>query len=248
MKTDRGPIASQPVDTPSSQAPMPLPPAGWQPALSDAVAQPSFQRLQTFLADERRHATVFPPESEVYTALELTPYQSVEVVILGQDPYHGPGQAHGLAFSVPPGIPLPPSLLNIFKELRDDLGCPMPADGCLEPWARQGTLLLNAVLTVRAQTPNAHRNKGWEAFTDAVIRAVDARQRPAVFVLWGASAQKKRALIDVQRHTIIESAHPSPLSAHKGFFGSRPFSRINAALHGMGRPGIDWQLPPSGAA
>ncbi len=165
-------------------------------------------------------------------------------MILGQDPYHDDGQAHGLAFSVRPGVPLPPSLLNIFKELRDDLGCPMPANGSLVSWARQGVLLLNAVLTVRAHTANSHRAKGWEEFTDAVIRAVSARPRPAVFVLWGASAQKKRALID-PRHPIIESPHPSPLSARKGFFGSRPFSRVNVELIALGRPGITWCMTDS---
>ena len=237
---------SRPDELQSQSMPAPTPPlpAGWQEVLAGAVAQPAFQHLQAFLAEERRRATIFPPESEIYAALELTPFQKVEVVILGQDPYHDDGQAHGLAFSVRPGVPLPPSLLNIFKELRDDLGCPIPANGSLVPWARQGVLLLNAVLTVRAHTPNAHRNKGWEAFTDAIIRAVNERPRPAVFVLWGASAQKKRGLLDADRHTIIESAHPSPLSARKGFFGSRPFSRINAALQAMGRPGIEWCLSP----
>lgn len=233
--------ASQPPDAQSPQFIAGLP-HSWLPVLADVVAQPSFQRLQAFLAEERRAGTVFPPAPDVYTALQLTPYHAVEVVLLGQDPYHDDGQAHGLAFSVRPGVPLPPSLLNIFKELRDDLGCSVPADGSLEAWARQGVLLLNAVLTVRAHAPNSHRDKGWEEFTDAVIRAVSARPRPAVFVLWGTSAQKKRGLIDAQRHTIIESPHPSPLSARKGFFGSRPFSRINAALQELGRSPIDWCL------
>lgn len=226
----------------STQTGTPPVPGTWAQVLAGAVTQPRFEALQAYLAEERRRATVFPPESEVYTALELTPYEAVEVVILGQDPYHDDGQAHGLAFSVRPGVPLPPSLLNIFKELRDDLGCPMPANGSLVPWARQGVLLLNAVLTVRAHTPNSHRAKGWEDFTDAVIRAVSARPRPAVFVLWGAYAQKKRALIDA-RHPVIESPHPSPLSARKGFFGSRPFSRVNGELRALGRPGIEWCLP-----
>ncbi len=225
-----------------TSSPTPPVPAGWQSVLAEVVAQPSFQDLQAFLAEERRAATVFPPAPEVYTALELTPYEAVEVVILGQDPYHDDSQAHGLAFSVRPGVILPPSLRNMFKELQDDLACPMQANGSLIPWARQGVLLLNAVLTVRAHTPNSHRDKGWEAITDAAVRAVSERPRPAVFVLWGASAQKKRALIDASRHTIIESPHPSPLSARKGFFGSRPFSRINTALVGLGRTPIDWCL------
>jgi uracil-DNA glycosylase len=215
-------------------------PASWSAALQDAVAQPSFAKLQAFLAEERQREQVFPPESMVYAALDLTPFEAVQVVILGQDPYHDDHQAHGLAFSVQPGIPFPPSLLNIFKELRSDLGCPMPAEGSLIPWAKQGVLLLNTSLTVRAHQANSHRGKGWEEFTDAVISAVNARPRPAVFVLWGASAQKKRALIDAERNVIIESAHPSPLSARKGFFGSKPFSQVNAALERMGQPPIEW--------
>ena len=217
-------------------------PQSWRGALADAVTQPSFERLQTYLAQERQREQIFPPESMVYAALDLTSFDAVNVVILGQDPYHDDNQAHGLAFSVQPGIAFPPSLLNIFKELRDDIGCAMPANGSLIPWARQGVLLLNTSLTVRAHQANSHRGKGWEEFTDAVITAVSARSRPAVFVLWGASAQKKRALIDTERHTIIESVHPSPLSARKGFFGSRPFSRINADLERLGHPPIDWCL------
>ena len=217
-------------------------PSSWSTALADAIAQPSFAKLQTYVEQERQKETIFPPASMVYSALELTPFEDVNVVILGQDPYHDDNQAHGLAFSVQPGVPFPPSLLNIFKELRDDIGCTMPKNGSLIPWAKQGVLLLNTSLTVRAHQANSHRGKGWEEFTDAVISAVNARPRPAVFVLWGASAQKKRALIDTERHTIIESVHPSPLSARKGFFGSRPFSRINADLQRLGHSPIEWCL------
>jgi uracil-DNA glycosylase len=163
--------------------------------------------------------------------------------LLGQDPYHGPGQAHGLAFSVQPGVPPPPSLVNIFKELQSDVGAPKPRDGSLIPWAQHGVLLLNAVLTVRAGQPNSHAGHGWEAFTDAVIRAVSAKPEPVVFLLWGRYAQKKKPLIDASRHVVIEGTHPSPLSAKNGFFGSRPFSTINAALEERGRPPIDWRLP-----
>jgi uracil-DNA glycosylase len=165
------------------------------------------------------------------------------VLILGQDPYHGPGQAHGLAFSVKPGVKPPPSLVNVFKELRSDLGVPEPKDGYLEPWAKQGVLLLNAVLTVREGQANAHEGHGWEGFTDAVIRAVSAKQEPVVFLLWGSYAQKKEALIDTERHVVLEAPHPSPLSAKRGFFGSRPFSRANEALEARGREPIDWRLP-----
>jgi uracil-DNA glycosylase len=215
----------------------------WQPLLADEFAKPYFQQLQEFLAAERRDHTVYPPEPEVFSAFQLTPYEAVNVLVLGQDPYHDDNQAHGLAFSVRPGIKPPPSLKNIFKELRDDLGCRVPNNGYLVPWAQQGVMLLNAVLTVRAHEPNSHKNKGWETFTDTVIRAVNARQEHVVFVLWGSYAQKKRALIDTTRHTIVEGVHPSPLSAKRGFFGSKPFSTINAALREHGKPEIDWQLP-----
>jgi uracil-DNA glycosylase len=186
---------------------------------------------------------VYPAEPEVFNALKLTPFDAVKVVILGQDPYHGAGQAHGLAFSVRPGVTPPPSLRNIFKELQTDVGCPRPAAGSLEPWARQGVLLLNAVLTVRAGQPNSHRGKGWERFTDAAVAAVGHKPDPVVFVLWGAPAQKKVPLIDTGRHVIVKSPHPSPLSAKTGFFGSRPFSAVNRALKAAGRGPIDWCLP-----
>lgn len=220
----------------------PIPP-GWRAVLAEEVRQPNYQKLQAFLEEERANHTVYPPEEEVFTALKLTPYDDVRVFILGQDPYHDENQAHGLAFSVRPGVPPPPSLRNIFKELQADLGCPMPNNGSLVPWAKQGVLLLNAVLTVRAHQANSHKGKGWEKFTDAVMRAVSARDDPVVFVLWGGYARKKVELIDAGRHTIVESAHPSPLSARSGFFGSRPFSKINAALRAAGKPEVDWQLP-----
>ena len=221
---------------------LPLP-ASWRPHLDPEVAAPYFRRLRELVDAERRGHEVYPPEDEVFTALELTPFQRVKVLILGQDPYHGPGQAHGLAFSVRPGVTPPPSLRNVFRELRDDLGCPVPDNGCLVPWAKQGVLLLNAVLTVCAGRPNSHRGKGWERFTDAAIGAVARRSAPAVFVLWGGYAARKVGLIDPQRHAIIQSAHPSPLSAQRGFLGSRPFSRINAALEQSGQAPIDWCLP-----
>jgi uracil-DNA glycosylase len=219
-----------------------LPPS-WQAVVGDELDKPCFHKLQEFLDEERRRHTVFPPKDEVFTALKLTPYEEVRVLILGQDPYHDDNQAHGLAFSVRPGIRPPPSLLNIFKELRDDLGCKVPNNGYLVPWAEQGVLLLNAVLTVRAHQPNSHKNKGWEKFTDAVIRAVNDKGDRVVFVFWGGNAQRKGKLIDTDKHTIVQSAHPSPLSAKSGFFGSRPFSAVNQVLRAAGKPEIDWQIP-----
>ena len=214
----------------------------WNPVLRSELAKPYWQELQRFVAEERARAEVYPGPDEVFAALHLTPYSEVKVLILGQDPYHGPGQAHGLCFSVRPGVPPPPSLVNILKELRDDLGIAPPDHGCLDVWARRGVLLLNATLTVRARQAASHQGKGWERFTDEVIRAVSAKPERVVFILWGASARKKRGLIDTTRHVIIESAHPSPLSAHNGFFGSRPFSRANAALSEAGREPVDWGL------
>lgn len=215
----------------------------WRPILIEETRKLYFQDLQRFVAEQRAQVTVFPPEDEVFAALHLTPIEQVKVLILGQDPYHDDGQAHGLCFSVRPGVAIPPSLLNIFKELRSDLGCTMPNNGYLTPWAKQGVLLLNTALTVQAHQANSHQGKGWETFTDAVIAAVNAKSDPVVFVLWGANARKKLALIDTSRHIVIESPHPSPLSAHRGFFGSRPFSRINAALLAAGKAEIDWQIP-----
>jgi uracil-DNA glycosylase len=199
-------------------------------------------QLERFLVEERQAQVVYPPEQLTFRALELTPFESVGVVLLGQDPYHGAGQAHGLCFSVTPESKAPPSLVNIFRELKSDLGIPAPGSGCLEGWARQGVLLLNTVLTVRADQPLSHRGRGWETFTDRVIEAVSAKPEPVVFVLWGGQAQKKAPLIERDRHVIISSAHPSPLSANAGFFGSKPFSKVNAALRRLGRPEIDWRL------
>ena len=218
-------------------------PASWRPVLAGEVEQPYYRRLQDFLAAERARHTVFPPEDDVFAALARTPYERVSVVLLGQDPYHDDGQAHGMAFSVRPGVPVPPSLLNTFKELRDDLGCRIPNNGYLVPWADQGVLLLNTVLTVRAHEANSHKGKGWERFTDTIIRAVSARPDPVVFLLWGGNAQKKEALIDAGRHVILKAPHPSPLSVYRGFFGSRPFSKTNEALKAMGKQEIEWQIP-----
>jgi uracil-DNA glycosylase len=214
----------------------------WNPLLRDQFDLPYWRELQDFVASDRSRHPVYPPHDDVFAALHLTPYASVKVMILGQDPYHGPGQAHGLCFSVRRGVRIPPSLANIHKELHDDLGLPIPDHGNLEAWARQGVLLLNATLTVRGGAAASHQGKGWETFTDQVIRVVSAKPEPVVFILWGASARRKRQLIDTDRHTIIESAHPSPLSAHNGFFGSRPFSRANAALVAAGREPVDWDL------
>jgi len=218
-------------------------PGSWQAVVGEELDQPYFQKLREFLDAERAQHKVFPPADKVFSALELTPYDKVSVLVVGQDPYHDDGQAHGLAFSVQPGVRPPPSLVNIFKELRDDLGCRVPNNGYLVPWAEQGVLLLNTVLTVRAHSPASHKGKGWEKFTDAVIRKVAEKSDRVVFVLWGGHAQKKRSLIEDGPHAIIESAHTSPLSAKNGFFGSRPFSKINAALREAGKPEIDWQLP-----
>ena len=218
-------------------------PETWQPILADEITKPYFQQLQAFVAEERSRHKVFPPEGDVFNALRYTPYDQANVFILGQDPYHDDNQAHGLAFSVRPGIKPPPSLVNMLSELRSDLGCTVPNNGYLVPWAEQGVLLLNAVLTVRAHQPNSHKDKGWEHFTDAVIRKVNEKTEQVVFILWGAYAQKKAKLIDTSRHIIIQSAHPSPLSARNGFFGSKPYSKTNAALKAAGKPEINWQLP-----
>jgi uracil-DNA glycosylase len=214
----------------------------WNPVLRNELDQPYWSELQQFVRAERARHTVYPSDDEVFAALHLTPLADVKVLILGQDPYHGPGQAHGLCFSVRPGTPVPPSLRNVFTELHDDLGVDVPDTGDLTPWARQGVLLLNATLTVRAHQAASHQGKGWETFTDQVIRAVDAKPERVVFILWGNSARQKKALIDTSRHVVIESPHPSPLSAHRGFFGSKPFSRANEALEAAGREPVDWRL------
>ncbi len=218
------------------------PKTDWNPVLRQEFAKPYWSQLQRFVADERARHQVFPAPGDVFAALHLTPFAEVKVLILGQDPYHGPGQAHGLCFSVQRGVAPPPSLRNIFTELEADVGVPAPEHGCLDAWARQGVLLLNTSLTVRARQAASHQGKGWETFTDEVIRAVDAKPERVVFILWGAAARRKTALIDQTRHKIIESAHPSPLSAHNGFFGSRPFSRANQALVEAGRDPVDWSL------
>lgn len=213
----------------------------WNPLLRGEFEKPYWKQLQSFVEDERSRHTVYPSRENVFAALHATPYADVKVLILGQDPYHGPRQAHGLCFSVQRDVQPPPSLVNIFKELRDDLGVATPPHGNLEAWARRGVLLLNTTLTVRAGQAASHQGKGWETFTDEVIRKVN--EKPfVVFVLWGAHARKKKLLIDLQRHAVVESAHPSPLSAHNGFFGSRPFSKINAALRDARLDEIDWGL------
>ena len=215
----------------------------WNPLLRQEFAEQYWAELQGFVQQERKLGAVYPPEEDVYAALHLTPYADVKVLILGQDPYHGEGQAHGLCFSVRRGVAVPPSLQNIYKEMQSDIGLVPPSHGNLESWAGQGVLLLNAVLTVRASQAGSHRNRGWETFTDQVIRMVNNKKERVVFILWGAFAQKKKPLIDSNRHYVIETPHPSPLSAHRGFFGSRPFSRANTALLEAGRSGIDWGLP-----
>jgi uracil-DNA glycosylase len=214
----------------------------WNPVLRGEFTKPYWPELRAFVAAERARHTVYPPPQEEFAALHLTPYAETRVLILGQDPYHGPRQAHGLCFSVRRGVAIPPSLANIHTELRDDLGLEPPGHGNLEPWAHQGVLLLNATLTVRAGQAASHQGRGWERFTDEVIHTVSAKDHPVVFILWGAYARRKRALVDTSRHTIIESAHPSPLSAHNGFFGSRPFSRANEALIAAGLDPVDWRL------
>ncbi len=218
-------------------------PDSWQHVLAGEIDKAYFKRLETFVEEERRAQTIFPPEDDVFNALKCTPYERVNVLLLGQDPYHDEHQAHGLCFSVRPGITPPPSLANIYREMRSDVGTAIPNHGYLVHWAEQGILMLNAVLTVRAHMPNSHKGRGWETFTDAIIRTVNEKESPVVFVLWGGYARKKIPLIDTGRHTIVQSAHPSPLSARSGFFGSRPFSAINAALHATGKPQIDWQIP-----
>lgn len=215
----------------------------WQELLEDELNEPYYQELRKFLIDEYSTKKIFPNMYDIFNALHFTSYAATKVVILGQDPYHEPGQAHGLSFSVLPDVPPPPSLINIFKELRNDLGCFIPNNGCLKPWAEQGVLLLNAVLTVRAHEANSHRGHGWETFTDRIIYLLNEHERPLAFILWGNPARRKKNMITNPRHFIIESAHPSPLSADRGFFGSRPFSRVNQFLESIGEPPIDWQIP-----
>jgi uracil-DNA glycosylase len=220
-------------------------PASWAPVLAAETEQPYFADLEAFLKTERAEHQVFPPEDEVFAALDATPYEDVKVVLIGQDPYHDDGQAHGMCFSVRPGVRIPPSLRNMYKELESDLGVAPVKHGYLKAWADQGVLLLNTVLTVRAHEPASHKDRGWEKFTDAVIKDVSAREKPVVFVLWGAHAKKKAKLIDASRHAIVQGAHPSPLSA-KLFLGSRPFTQIDAAVQAQGHEPIDWRIPDLG--
>lgn len=216
----------------------------WKEPLLPEFEAEYMARLKAFLmAEKAAGKTIYPKGSEWFRALDLTPRDQVRVVILGQDPYHGPGQAHGLCFSVQPGVPPPPSLVNIYKELHSDLGLPRPTHGFLEHWAQQGVLLLNSVLTVEMAKAASHQKRGWEQFTDAVIRQVNAKETPVVFLLWGAYAQKKAAFVDRAKHLVLTAAHPSPLSAHNGFLGCRHFSKCNAFLESKGLPHIDWTLP-----
>ena len=215
----------------------------WLSHLAPEFETPHMKALRAFLVEEKRRHVVYPPGPEMFSALNLTPLHAVRVVVLGQDPYHGPNQAHGLSFSVQRGVPIPPSLRNIFKELHQDLGVSPPRHGELSAWARQGVLLLNTVLSVRAHDANSHRGQGWEQFTDRIIRLVNERREGVVFLLWGAAAGRKAAMIDGQRHLILRSPHPSPLSAHRGFFGCRHFSQTNRYLSARGEPEINWELP-----
>ena len=214
----------------------------WDELLQDEFKKDYYLQLRQFLKNEYSTRTVYPDMYDIFNALKTTPREKVKAVILGQDPYHEPDQAHGMCFSVKPGVPAPPSLQNIFKELQDDLGCSIPQAGYLMKWAEQGVLLLNTVLTVRAHQANSHKGKGWETFTDRVIQLVNEKEEPVVFLLWGANARSKKPLITNPRHLILETVHPSPLSAYNGFFGCRHFSKANAFLAGNGIEPIDWQL------
>ena len=214
----------------------------WEKALQGEFRKPYYRKLFETVGREYRTAAVYPPADDIFNAFHLTPLPDVKVVILGQDPYHEPGQAHGLSFSVMPGVEIPPSLVNIYQELHDDLGCKIPNNGCLTKWARQGVLLLNTVLTVRAHRAFSHKDIGWQEFTDAAIRVLAGQDRPLVFILWGRPAQQKASMITNPRHLILKSPHPSPLSAYRGFFGSRPFSKTNAYLEANGLTPIDWQI------
>ncbi|KRL99728.1 uracil-DNA glycosylase [Liquorilactobacillus satsumensis] len=220
----------------------------WQAVLGPEFEKEYYKRLHAFLKKEYTTKQIYPDMYHIFQAFEWTPFSKVKVCILGQDPYHGPHQAHGCSFSVLPGVKLPPSLVNIYKELQADLGIKPVTHGYLEKWAKQGVLLLNTVLTVRNGQAFSHRGKGWEQLTDKAISSLSARTEPVVFILWGRSAQDKIKLIDEKRNVVLSSAHPSPLSAHRGFFGSRPFSKTNAALTAMGEQPIDWQLPEHVAA
>jgi len=222
--------------------------SGWKARVGDWFARDDMRALSAFLRQRKAAgATVFPPGGEIFAAFEATPFDAVKVVILGQDPYHGPGQAHGLCFSVRVGVPVPPSLDNIYKELARDTGFVRPDHGCLLPWARRGVLLLNSVLTVEAGQPGSHQGKGWEGFTDHVVDVLNREREHLVFLLWGSYAQKKGAVIDARRHRVLKAPHPSPLSAHRGFLGCGHFSAANQSLARSGQAPIDWTLPPAAA-
>lgn len=214
----------------------------WLPAVNAEFKKPYYAELYKFVKEEYSKVAVFPPSDEIFSALHLTPLSKVKVVIIGQDPYHNVGQAHGLCFSVRPEVDIPPSLVNIYKELQSDLGCKIPNNGYLVKWAEQGVLLLNTVLTVRAHQANSHQGKGWEQFTDAIIRAVNAEDRPITYLLWGRPAQSKMSMLDNPKHKVFTAPHPSPLSAHRGFFGCKHFSQANAFLMENGVEPIDWQI------
>ncbi|HDR7250877.1 TPA: uracil-DNA glycosylase [Bacillus pacificus] len=215
----------------------------WGPLLVPEFEKEYYRKLAGFLKEEYSTHVVYPKKEDIFNALEYTSYENTKVVILGQDPYHGPNQAHGLSFSVQPGIKTPPSLLNMYKELRDEYGYDIPNNGYLVKWAEQGVLLLNTVLTVRQGEANSHKGKGWEHFTDRVIELLNEREKPVIFILWGRHAQAKKKLITNTKHHIIESVHPSPLSARRGFFGSKPYSKVNTILANMGEREIDWEIP-----
>jgi uracil-DNA glycosylase len=214
----------------------------WLEVLKEEFLKPYFDELKAFLLDEKRLFRIYPPGNRIFAAFDHTPFSKVKVVILGQDPYHGDGQAHGLCFSVPDGIPVPPSLVNIYKELNSDLGIQIPQSGNLEKWANQGVLLLNATLTVRANLAGSHQRRGWENFTDEVIRKLSAQQSGIVFILWGSYAHAKESMIDTSRHFVLKAVHPSPLSVYRGFFGCRHFSKTNELLKSIGKTPIDWSL------
>ncbi|WP_122641822.1 uracil-DNA glycosylase [Luxibacter massiliensis] len=215
---------------------------GWYEALKDEFKKPYYKKLFETVNQEYRTRKIFPPANDIFNAFHLTPLDKVKVVILGQDPYHNNGQAHGLCFSVQKGVEVPPSLVNIYQELHDDLGVKIPDHGCLTKWASQGVLMLNTVLTVRAHQANSHRDIGWEQFTDAAIKALDRQDRPIVFILWGSPAQRKKAMLHNPQHLILQAPHPSPLSAFRGFFGSRPFSQTNRFLQEHGGEPVDWEI------
>lgn len=214
----------------------------WLEVLKPEFGKPYFNELKSFLLEEKRQYRVYPPGNRIFAAFDYTPFSKVKVVILGQDPYHGDGQAHGLCFSVPDGVAKPPSLVNIYKELSTDMGIPLPASGNLEKWAKQGVLLLNATLTVRANQAGSHQRRGWENFTDEVIRQLSARHSGLVFILWGSYAQAKETLIDTSKHVVLKAVHPSPLSVYRGFFGCRHFSKTNEILLSKGKGEVDWSL------